>query len=595
MAQVPEKVLAWLYSVLQEYHDAPRTYSDAARTLAALPSLSPRTEVYTYEDGSSALLLTLSGTLPVDFRGTTYRFPLKLWMPQSYPQDAPIAYVMPGRDMLVRPGQHVGVDGRIYHPYLRDWQRTWDRASIGQFLDHLQQVFAKEPPVISKAQQQQYHQRPIGQSTQPQTAPGADLPPHLPPKQRAGSIEPVEMPGSNAPPPRPPKPGEEPANPYQQRTASRDPGANGPPLPPLPHERVRPQQYVPSPQHQNGYAASPRPASQVGPPQQALGYQNGRPPELALPPGSQHYQQHERARSSYDRSPVSPVSPVPAYAQPAENRYSQAPPLPQQMPPHHQHPRHHPHHPQIAAQSGPHPQPAQQYQPQQPAQPHHQPPSRAYPPAQHHLAPPPLKQPPPDLLSDPFDLSSPNPATSAPPGPAPPIPPNPEREHLLHALSTTLTQQAQQKVHQNLAALAPLQAQHLALRDAHARLASEVRGLESLAQTLASNEAILHRSLADCDRVVHAAKTKPPPNVDEVLVPTTLVAQQLWACVAEEAAAREAMYVLQRAVDKGRVGGEDFVRQMRGLGREVFGKMVLARKCARGLGLEVGPRGRGGG
>lgn len=67
----------------------------------------------------------------------------------------------------------------------------------------------------------------------------------------------------------------------------------------------------------------------------------------------------------------------------------------------------------------------------------------------------------------------------------------------------------------------------------------------------------------------------------------TLVAQQLWTLCAEEQACREAMYVLQKAVDRGRVGAGDFVKGMRGLGRECFLKMVLARKCAKGLGLEV--------
>ena len=121
MAQVPEKVLAWLYSVLQDFQDPQRTYSDGARTLSIYPTLSPRTEVYTYDNGTVALLLTLSGTLPVAFRGTTYRFPIKLWIPQAYPQEPPMVYVTPGRDMVIRPGQHVGVDGRVYHPYLRDW------------------------------------------------------------------------------------------------------------------------------------------------------------------------------------------------------------------------------------------------------------------------------------------------------------------------------------------------------------------------------------------------------------------------------------------------------------------------------------------
>ena len=195
------------------------------------------------------------------------------------------------------------------------------------------------------------------------------------------------------------------------------------------------------------------------------------------------------------------------------------------------------------------------------------------------------KQPPPDLLSDPFEIALPsNPGSS---GPAPPIPPNPEREHLLTAISTSLVQQAQQKVNQNMSAIAPLQTQQHALRAAHARLEAEIVQLERLDATLSSNEHILHRSIQDCTTTISDAKSKKQPPIDEVLVAPTLVAQQLWTLTAEEAACREAMYVLQKAVDRGRISGSDFVRQMRGLGRESFLKMVLARKCARGLGLDA--------
>jgi len=195
------------------------------------------------------------------------------------------------------------------------------------------------------------------------------------------------------------------------------------------------------------------------------------------------------------------------------------------------------------------------------------------------------KQPPPDLLSDPFEIALPSNTGSA--GPAPPIPPNPEREHLLTAISVSLVQQAQQKVNQNTSAMAPLQAQQNALRAAHARLEAEIAQLERLDATLSSNEHILHRSIQDCTTTISEAKSKKQPPIDEVLVAPTLVAQQLWTLTAEEAACREAMYVLQKAVDRGRISGSDFVRQMRGLGRESFLKMVLARKCARGLGLDA--------
>jgi ESCRT-I complex subunit TSG101 len=148
-------------------------------------------------------------------------------------------------------------------------------------------------------------------------------------------------------------------------------------------------------------------------------------------------------------------------------------------------------------------------------------------------------------------------------------------------------QQAQQKVNQNLSAIAPLQAQQQALYTAQERLQAEIRQLEQLDQTLSINEAILHRSIQDCDRTIETAKSKKQPPIDEVLIAPTMVANQLWTLCAEEAACREAMYVLQKANDRGRISGNDFVRQMRGLGRECFLKMALARKCAMGMGLEI--------
>jgi ESCRT-I complex subunit TSG101 len=78
-----------------------------------------------YENGKSALLLQLSGTLPAVFRGTTYRFPITLWVPHRYPLEAPLVYVTPVEGMVVRPGQHVDPQGKIYHPYLVGWAEYW--------------------------------------------------------------------------------------------------------------------------------------------------------------------------------------------------------------------------------------------------------------------------------------------------------------------------------------------------------------------------------------------------------------------------------------------------------------------------------------
>ena len=43
-------------------------------------------------------------------------------MPQEYPNAGPIGFVTPTSDMVVRPGQYVSGEGKIYHPYLANWR-----------------------------------------------------------------------------------------------------------------------------------------------------------------------------------------------------------------------------------------------------------------------------------------------------------------------------------------------------------------------------------------------------------------------------------------------------------------------------------------
>lgn len=502
-----------------------------------------------------------------------------------------MCYVTPGQDMIVRPGQHVDVQGKIYHPFLRDWAGMQDQASLVGLVGILQQVFAKEPPVISKAQQQQY-QRSLDSRQPPMNTTMGAPPPPPPPKQLPDTVAAAGMSTTSTPPPRPPKPGDEGTH-MLQRASPRDVSRDGPPLPPLPGERPRSQAYTPGAQYSNGFATPPRPPSGApGAQQQPFGLQEGRP---TGPPGQPPPHQYQHHLNTPGESPVSPLPPTHRYSQAPSTNFAppphaaqhvqylshQRPPqktsLPPQQQPQHIH----------SYQSGYQP----QQQPQQQHEPQHYMQTRQYPlPVQGQQPVPLKKQPPPDLLSDPFDVALPTSSMSNGSTPAPPIPPNPEKEHLLQALSSALVQQAQQKVDQNLSALAPLQAQQSAMRAAQARLESELQQLDHLDKTLTSNEQILHRSIQDCDKTIQQAKQKKQPPIDEVLVAPTMVANQLWTLCAEEAACREAMYILQKAVDKGRIGGADFARQMRGLGRECFLKMALARKCASGMGLELGRR-----
>ncbi|KAL2186906.1 UEV-domain-containing protein [Thermothelomyces heterothallicus CBS 203.75] len=548
---VQQHVLNWLYSVLtSEYHDVNRTYNDVAAALSQYPSLSPKTDVYTFPNGASALLLHLSGTIPVVFRGTTYRFPISIWVPHAYPREPPLVYVTPTETMVVRPGQHVDPQGQVYHPYLVGWATFWDKSTILDFLAILQDVFAKEPPVVAR---QPGPPPPRAQPTQT-PPPVPPLPPDLAPRPASR----VQSPASEGPrpPPPPPKPGTQPA-PQQQPS--------------------------PVPDRQDGPPGPPPPPPKIGGPlgQHAPG---GSPPA-----------RHEPARAGPSRYETAPPLPAEAQAQaardPAVSMAPMSPPAPAAM----QHPSYH----SMQYQGPP---PTASFSPGPP----HSPQPATYPPAdprmstfahpQGYNTPPPTWQqnlppvqtqpqqrppPPPDLLDDDLTVTIPSPSSVPPP----PIPPNPEKDQLLHQLAQTLHAYREKARAQNTASLEGLRAQRAAMLQAMTTLQAESAQLTQLTAVLNSNASILQDSLRQADSVIEGSANHPKPDIDELLVAPTVVGNQLYELVAEERALADAIFVLGRAVEKGRITPQTFAKMTRSLAREWYLKKALVRKIGKGMGL----------
>ncbi|KAM5439311.1 Suppressor protein stp22 of temperature-sensitive alpha-factor receptor and arginine permease [Microsporum ferrugineum] len=577
MAAVPQKTLEWLYRVLtsnahdpnQAYRDPNRTYSDTAQLLAQFPSFSPRTDVYTYENGVSALLLHLTGTLPVNFRGAVYWFPIAIWIPNLYPDACPMIYVTPTPDMLVRPGQHVSSDGRIYHHYLAHWAEARDRSTLVDFLLILKDVFTKEPPVISKEAPIRRQPPPETQNTPPAVPP---LPAELARPSPSASSTPAAQPP--APPKLPPKPGGERSHPAESpvENAARN---VPPPLPPLPAElqsavyqgesrgpEARGNQYLP--QRSSSLRREVPPLFQPPPPTHpsqhqvyTLQHQDHRPPNLQGPPG---------------RSPP----PVPQYQHTHQPPYHYQPPQPQ-------HGGHAVHHSQQQAAH-------HQYGPPHTPQPGL---------LQHPTAKSPPKKPQtPDLLTSPFDLELP---AQLPPSSPPPIPPNPEKDVLLQTLSRTLTQTLHANIEQANSRIEPLNSQSKALHDAIATLRAEIAAVNAFHANIQTNTQILQQSLHRADGVIADAKSRISsssassssqqpaglPAIDEVLVAPTVVGKQIYDLVTDERGIQRAIYALQSVLVRGRVGVDVWAKSTRNLAREAFLKKALIRKASKGMGLAV--------
>ncbi|KAL8673813.1 MAG: hypothetical protein Q9168_001778 [Polycauliona sp. 1 TL-2023] len=466
--------------------------------------------------------------------------------PTKYPRTAPVAFVTPTKNMAVRAGQYVSVEGRVYHPYLAGWKQDW--SSIVELLSILQEVFAREPPVISR-------QDP---APQPPVVPqkSASIPPPIPPlPPELGSSESVSSQGRSQyqshPPPRPPKAAE---NDIRQGPQQ----ANGaPPVPPHPGR----QEFAALHDHATGASLPSTNHNQQYQPQRLGSLRNDHISPLQHP---------SQQQTVHQPTPLSPRTFNPSTTVPNQSLLSQAPPNPS-----YQLQSHGPRQwqPEPAARSDS--QGAWQQHPSfLPTQgmPYRQNPSET-----------PLKpKPQEDLLTSPFETALPTPAVDIAP---PPIPPNPQKDALLQALSQTLTQQIQLAHASNMSAIPPLRAQQSALNDTLNNINGEMAQLNDLQALLDSNEKILRQAMLDADKVLEDAKRREVPAVEEVLVAPTVAAGQLYENVVEERVLEECRTVVGKALDKGRIGSDVWAKQTRSLAREEFLKKALINKISRGMGL----------
>lgn len=138
---------------------------------------------------------------------------------------------------------------------------------------------------------------------------------------------------------------------------------------------------------------------------------------------------------------------------------------------------------------------------------------------------------------------------------------------------------------QNDSSMAGLLAQRTAMISAMPTLQAETGQLSQLSNVLNSNSNILLDALHKADGVIEGSKSHPKPDVDELLVAPTVVGNQLYTLVAEERALGDAIFMLGRAVERGRITPAVFAKMTRSLAREWYLKKALVRKIGQGMGL----------
>ncbi|KAF8447998.1 UEV domain-containing protein [Boletus edulis BED1] len=140
----------WLREQTVAYETRDRVCLDVEAALVRFPALRPKSDVYTYDDGRTQLLLCLHGLLQITFKGSSYNIPIAVWLTRDYPRSPPISYVVPTPVLLIRPSKYVDLNGRCSIDYIHDWIRKPEPCNLAALLQAMQDHFSHTPPLYAK-------------------------------------------------------------------------------------------------------------------------------------------------------------------------------------------------------------------------------------------------------------------------------------------------------------------------------------------------------------------------------------------------------------------------------------------------------------
>uniref|UniRef100_A0AAY4C030 Tumor susceptibility gene 101 protein n=2 Tax=Denticeps clupeoides TaxID=299321 RepID=A0AAY4C030_9TELE len=143
---VNETALKRMITKVYKYKDL--TVSEIVKVTTRYTDLKPLMDSYVSSDGCSVELLSLSGTVPVGYRGNMYNIPIRIWLPDSFPFNPPTCSVKPTSSMMIKTGKHVDDKGKIYLPYLHEWKHPL--SNLLALIQEMIGVFGEEPPVFSR-------------------------------------------------------------------------------------------------------------------------------------------------------------------------------------------------------------------------------------------------------------------------------------------------------------------------------------------------------------------------------------------------------------------------------------------------------------
>ncbi|KAJ1524894.1 hypothetical protein ONE63_009757 [Megalurothrips usitatus] len=148
MVTAMEKILKEKLSKVN-YQNPENTMRDVVNTLQQFRGLTHSIEPYTFSNGSKKNLLKVTGTIPVPYKGQNYNIPVCIWIMDTHPNNAPLCYVKPTADMVLKVSRTIDHSGKIYLPMLHFWDpRSADL--LPTLVKSMISAFSTEPPVYAR-------------------------------------------------------------------------------------------------------------------------------------------------------------------------------------------------------------------------------------------------------------------------------------------------------------------------------------------------------------------------------------------------------------------------------------------------------------
>ncbi|XP_013117269.1 tumor susceptibility gene 101 protein [Stomoxys calcitrans] len=146
---MPAAEEAQITKLLSKYKHVNATKKEVVDVLTNYRSLAYNLQRFVFNDGNARDLFNLNGTIPVVYKNNTYYIPICIWLMDTHPMNAPMCFVKPTPTMQIKVSMYVDHNGRIYLPYLHDWQpHSSDLLSLIQVMIV---TFGEHPPVYSKS------------------------------------------------------------------------------------------------------------------------------------------------------------------------------------------------------------------------------------------------------------------------------------------------------------------------------------------------------------------------------------------------------------------------------------------------------------